>query len=171
MTYDLCTEALTFSNLGEDTVPSCPLCDASADAGPAITYLTNLEAALLTRNAASVYTTLAECWNRFVCKPLHLRNEECFRLTACQCKEHFEKHCFNPKRQLLRELQHINRLQEHLGVFARDEQTGELRTNESAARQYSHLLASKIEILKQLNRGGVDDIPMPEPPDLDVMIT
>jgi hypothetical protein len=171
MKYDLCTEALTFSSVGEDKAAACPLCDASADAGPAMAYLTNLEAALLMRNAASVHKTMAECWNRFIARPLQLRNEHCFELTECQCREHFEKHVFNPKRQLLRELSRINKLQEHMAVFTRDDETGELRTQESAARQYSHLLASKIEIIKQLNRGSEDTPPIPEPPDIDVILT
>jgi len=169
--YDLCTEALTFGNVGETNTPHCALCDASADAGPAMQYMCNLEAALLTRNSSSVYRTMADCWNRYIARPLQLRNEDCFELTELACREHFENHCFNPRRQLLRELQRINRLQEHMAVFTRDEQTGELRTQESAARQYSHLLASKIEILKQLNRNGAEVTTIPEPPDLDVILT
>lgn len=169
MAYVVNTEALTFDDMEEDgNVPHCALCDLAENSSAAMTYMRDLEAALLRANSQSVYTTMCECWERYVRKPLVARQEQCPTVTADEMRHHFVNHTFSATRTMLNDMRRVEKLQEKLPVFVRDEMTQKVVTDKVAAKHYASLLACKLDLMKQLKT--TEEPVIPTPPDMVVLM-
>lgn len=170
MSYEVNTEALTFEDVEEHASKQshCAICKMSESSSIAIKYLKDLEESLLLSNSQSVYETMSECWDRYICAPLNARGENCPCLSATQMRTHFERHTFSSTRLMLQDLRRVSQLQSKMPVFASEDVNGKIVTDKIAAKHYAALGALKMDLLKQLR--NVPHVPVPDPPDMNVLM-
>ena len=170
--FEVCEQPLRFEDL-EAEAPrqhKCKLCEMAEQESVGLQYMSKLERALLKRNSASTYAIMRNCWERYIREPLLARGEDCVSLSEHELRQHFTEHVHSPLRTLLRDVARLEQLQRNLTVFSRKD-NGDVQTDAGAAKAFSQLQASKMEVLKLLARRDTDsDDAIPDPPDLHVLM-
>lgn len=123
---------------------ACTLCDHADDAGSAMAYLKQMDTALGGRTTdARLAQMMLESYDTFFLKPALQAGQDAPRLTEAELTRHFTEHDINPLRQLRKDINRLNAIQESM---APRQQTG---PSEADAKNWVNLQRLKMDLVKQ----------------------
>lgn len=139
----------------QDTIPwqeedeSCTLCDHADDAGTAMAYLKQMDTALGGRSTdARLADMMVESYNTFFRKPAIEAGHSVPMLTTDELTKHFSEHDINPLRQMRKDINRLNAIQDSLAP-RHATAGGGVVCNEGDAKNWANLQRLKMDLVKQ----------------------
>jgi len=133
----------------EEDDDSCAMCDHADDAGTAMAYLKQMDTALGGRSTdRSVAQMMVESYNTFFRQPAIEAGHTVPLLTAEELTTHFTEHDINPLRQLRKDINRLNAIQDSLAP-RHATAGGSVACNEGDAKNWANLQRLKMDLVKQ----------------------
>ena len=146
----------------DDEVQSCVLCDHADDVGSAMAYLKGMDTALGGRTTDKRLAQLmVESYNTFFYEPAVRSGETPPTLSEEQLTTHFTQHDINPLRQLRKDINRLNAIQDALAP-RNVGSGGAITCNDADAKNWANLQRLKMDLVKQyemLDRHTSRDMP------------
>lgn len=128
---------------------SCTLCEHADDAGSAMAYLKQMDTALGGRTTdARLAQMMLESYNTFFLEPAQLAGHDAPTLTEEEITRHFTEHDINPLRQLRKDINRLNLIQESLAPRHSGAGSGAVYS-EADAKSWANLQRLKMDLVKQ----------------------
>lgn len=144
-------EQLSFNDAlswGSET-QCCTLCESADDAGSAMAYLKQLDTALGGRTTDTRLATLMlESYNTFFYEPAVKAGDTPPKLTEDEITTHFTEHDINPLRQLRKDINRLNAIQDSLAPRG-ESSSGRIVCNDGDAKSWANLQRLKMDLVKQ----------------------
>jgi len=140
----------------------CTLCEHADDAGSAMAYLKQMDTALGGRTTdARLAQMMLESYNIFFRKPMVAAGQSPPQLTEEELTLHFTEHDINPLRQLRKDINRLNAIQDALAP-RQATAGGGVVCNEADAKSWTNMQRLKMDLVKQYeicNRHTPRDMP------------
>lgn len=128
---------------------TCTLCESADDAGSAMGYLKQLDTALGGRTTDKRLASLMlESYNTFFYEPAVKAGESPPQLNEEEITAHFTEHDINPLRQLRKDINRLNAIQDSLAPRA-ESSSGRIVCNDADAKSWANLQRLKMDLVKQ----------------------
>ena len=138
-------DALTWS----DEPQRCTLCESADDAGSAMAYLKQLDTALGGRTTdARLASLMLESYTTFFYDPAVKAGDHPPKLNEEELTIHFTEHDINPLRQLRKDINRLNAIQDSLAPRA-ESSSGRIVCNDADAKSWANLQRLKMDLVKQ----------------------
>lgn len=139
----------------DDVVPltqehdKCTLCEHADDAGSAMAYLKQMDTALGGRTTDKrLAQMMLESYNTFFLEPARLAGQDAPELTEEEITRHFTEHDINPLRQLRKDINRLNIIQDSMAPTHSGAGAGAMY-NEADAKSWANLQRLKMDLVKQ----------------------
>lgn len=127
----------------------CTLCEHADDAGSAMAYLKQMDTALGGRTTdARLALMMLESYDTFFRSPAKQAGEDPPQLSVEELTTHFTEHDINPLRQLRKDINRLNAIQDSL-VPRQSNSSGGIICNEGDAKTWANLQRLKMDLVKQ----------------------
>ncbi len=128
---------------------SCTLCESADDAGSAMGDLKKLDTALGGRTTDKRLASLMlESYNTFFYEPAVKAGESPPNLSEEEITLHFTEHDINPLRQLRKDINRLNAIQDSLAPRAASA-SGRVVCNDADAKSWANMQRLKMDLVKQ----------------------
>lgn len=133
----------------EQEATQCTLCEHADDAGSAMGYLKQMDTALGGRTTdARLGAMMAESYNTFFYEPAVKTGAEPPMITEEEITVHFTEHDINPLRQLRKDINRLNAIQDALAPRSTSS-GGRVTCNETDAKSWANMQRLKMDLVKQ----------------------
>ena len=127
----------------------CTLCENADDIGSAMGYLKSLDTALGGRcTDKKIAVLMLESYNTFFYEPAIQAGESPPVLTEEELTKHFTEHDINPLRQLRKDINRVNAIQDSLAPRS-ESASGRITCNDADAKNWANLQRLKMDLIKQ----------------------